>query len=93
MVRLQLIVVKKKVNKFLEIRKTQSQIDRRETQQLALTKLLLIFEFPLANNQWLDANQSEKKISKIDFVKNNSINLLKYEKSISEKQTKAQPIA
>ena len=51
----------------MEIRKTQSQKDRREIQQLALTKLLLIFEFPLAKNQGLDANRSEKKIAKIDF--------------------------
>ena len=83
-------MVVKKVNIFLEIRTTQSQKDRREIQQLALTKFLLIFEFPLANNQWLDANRSKKKIAKIDVCQkqfNKSIEIRKVNLRKSDEST------
>ena len=79
-------MVVKKVNIFLETRTTQSQKDRREIQQLALTKFLLTFEFPLANNQWLDANRSKKKIAKIDVCQK------QFNKSIEIKKSQSQKI-
>ena len=41
-------IVVKKINNFLEILKIQSQKNRRETQPLALSKLLVVFDRPLS---------------------------------------------